>query len=55
MNEKRLKEYLDNSLSSSLQGILERKAQQYKKYGMEKQAKRVRGFKKEVRSLVGTL
>lgn len=55
MNKKKVKEYLDNSLSSSLQEILEGKAQQYKKHGMEKQAKRVREFKKEVRSLVGAL
>ena len=49
------KEYLDNYLSSSLQETLERKAQQYKKHGMEKQAKKVRAFKKEVRKMVGSL
>ena len=49
------KEYLDNYLSSSLQETLERKAQQYKKHGMEKQAKKVRAFKKQVREMVGSL
>ena len=49
------KEYLDNFLSGSLQETLERKAQQYKKHGMEKQAKKVRAFKKQVREMVGSL
>jgi hypothetical protein len=49
------KEYLDNFLSGSLQETLERKAQQYKKHGFEKQAKKVRAFKKEVRKMVGSL
>ena len=49
------KEYLDNFLSSSLQETLERKAQYYKKYGMEVQAKKVRAFKKQVREMVGGL
>ena len=49
------KEYLDKHLSSGLQEVLERKAQQYKKYGMEQQAKKVRDFKKQVRQMVGSL
>ena len=53
--KQKTKEYLDNYLSSSLQETLERKAQQYKKHGMEKQAKKVRAFKKQVREMVGSL
>ena len=49
------KQRLDRMLSDSLQETLERKAQYYKKYGMEGQAKKVRAFKKEVRKLVGSL
>ena len=54
-DKQKTKEYLDNYLSSSLQETLERKAQQYKKHGMEKQAKKVRAFKKQVREMVGSL
>ena len=53
--KQKTKEYLDNYLSSSLQETLERKAEQYKKHGMEKQAKKVRAFKKQVREMVGSL
>ena len=49
------KQHLDSMLSNSLQETLERKAQYYKKYGMEKQAKKIRAFKKEVRKMVGSL
>ena len=49
------KEYLDRMLSGDLQGILERKAQYYKKLGYEKQAKKLREFKKQVRNMVGSL
>ena len=49
------KERLDKYLSTGLQDMLERKAQSYKKAGLEKQAKKVRAFKKEVRKLVGSL
>jgi hypothetical protein len=49
------KQRLDSMLSNSLQETLERKAQYYKKYGMECQAKKVRAFKKEVRKMVGSL
>ena len=49
------KQRLDSMLRDSLQETLERKAQQYKKYGMEKQAKKVRAFKKDVREMVGSL
>jgi len=49
------KNRLDNMLSSSLQETLERKAQYYKKLGLEVQAKKIRAFKKEVRKLVGGL
>jgi hypothetical protein len=55
MDKASTKEYLDKLLSSSLQETLDRKAQQYKKHGMEKQAKKVRSFKREVRKMVGTL
>jgi hypothetical protein len=55
MDKAATKEYLDKMMSSSLQDTLERKAQQYKKHGLEKQAKKVRSFKKEVRKMVGTL
>ena len=55
-NEKqKTKEYLDKMLSSALQDTLERKAQSYKKHGWEKQAKKVRDFKKCVREMVGSL
>ena len=49
------KEHLDRMLSDNLQETLERKAQYYKKYGLEKQAKKVRAFKKQVREMVGQL
>ena len=49
------KQRLDRMLSDSLQETLERKAQYYKKYGMEVQAKKVRSFKKQVREMVGSL
>ena len=49
------KQHLDSMLSNSLQETLERKAQSYKKYGLEKQAKKIRAFKKQVREMVGTL
>ena len=49
------KQHLDSMLSNSLQETLERKAQSYKKYGLEKQAKKVRAFKKQVREMVGSL
>ena len=56
MTEKqKTKQYLDSMLSDSLQETLERKAQLYKKRGMEKQAKKVRAFKKQVREMVGSL
>jgi len=49
------KEHLDRMLSDNLQETLERKAQYYKKYGFEKQAKKVRAFKKCVREMIGSL
>ena len=49
------KQRLDSMLSNSLQETLERKAQYYKKYGLEVQAKKIRAFKKEVRKFVGSL
>ena len=54
-DKQKTKEYLDDMMSSSLQETLERKAQQYAKHGLEKQAKKVRAFKKEVRKMVGSL
>ena len=53
--KQKTKQYLDSMLSDSLQETLERKAQSYKKHGLEKQAKKVRAFKKEVRKMVGSL
>lgn len=56
MTEKqKTKQYLDSMLSDSLQETLERKAQSYKKKGLEKQAKKIRAFKKDVRKMVGSL
>ena len=49
------KQRLDRMLSDSLQETLERKAQYYKKYGLEVQAKKVPAFKKQVREMVGSL
>ena len=49
------KQRLDRMLSNSLQETLERKAQYYKKYGLEVQAKKIRAFKKQVREMVGSL
>ena len=49
------KQRLDRMLSGNLQETLERKAQYYKKWGYERQAKKVRAFKKQVREMVGTL
>ena len=49
------KQRLDSMLSNSLQETLERKAQYYKKYGLEVQAKKIRAFKKQVRVMVGSL
>jgi len=56
MTEKqKTKQYLDSMLSDSLLETLERKAQSYKKKGLEKQAKKIRAFKKDVREMVGSL
>ena len=49
------KQHLDSMLSDELQGTLERKAQYYKKLGLERQAKKIRNFKKQVREMVGSL
>jgi hypothetical protein len=49
------KEHLDSMLSGDLQQTLERKAQYYKKLGFERQAKKIRAFKKQVREMVGSL
>jgi len=49
------KQYLDDKLKGDLQETLERKAVYYKKKGYEKQAKKIRAFKKQVRELVGSL
>ena len=56
MTEKqKTKQYLDSTLSDFLQETLERKAKQYQTKGLEKQAKKIRAFKKQVREMVGTL
>ena len=49
------KQHLDKMLNGDLQGTLERKAQYYKKLGFERQAKKIRAFKKQVREMVGSL
>ena len=49
------KEHLDMMLNGDLQRILERKAEYYKKLGFERQAKKIRAFKKQVREMVGSL
>ena len=49
------KQRLDKMLTENLCDTLERKAQYYKQYGMEGQAKKVRAFKKQVREMVGSL
>lgn len=49
------KQYLDKQVNDNLQETCERMAQRYKKYGLEKQAKKVRAFKKQVREMVGNL
>lgn len=49
------KEHLDSMLRGDLQQTLERKAQYYKKLGFERQAKKIRAFKKQVREMVGSL
>ena len=49
------KQRLDKMLMGNLCDTLERKAQYYKQYGMEGQAKKVRAFKKQVREMVGSL
>ena len=49
------KQRLDKMLSDNLNETLERKAQYYKKYGLERQAKKIRAFKKQVREMVGSL
>ncbi len=53
--KQKVKQYLDNSLSNTLQGTLDRTASNYQSKGYEKQAKVIRNFKKEVRLLVGSL
>ena len=56
MTEKqKTKQYLDKLLCDGLQETLERRAQSYQKKGLEKQAEKVRAFKKEVRKLVGLI
>ena len=49
------KEHLDSMLCGDLQQTLERKAQYYKKLGFERQARKIRDFKKQVREMVGAL
>ena len=49
------KEHLDSMLCGDLQQTLERKAQYYKKLGFERQAKKIRAFKKQVREMGGSL
>ena len=54
-DKQKTKEYLDSTLSDFLQETLERRAKSYKSKGFEKQAKKIRAFKKQVREMVGTL
>ena len=49
------KEYLDKRTKESLLGECDRMAKYYEGYKFEKQAKKLREFKKQVKLLIGTL
>ena len=49
------KEYLDKRTKESLLGECDRMAKYYEGYKFEKQAKKLREFKKQVKLLMGTL
>lgn len=49
------KEYLDKKTKESLLGECDRLAKYYDGYKLQKQAKKVRNFKKCVKELVGSL
>ena len=49
------KEYLDKKTKESLLGECDRLAKYYDHYKFQKQAKKVREFKKQVRLMVGEL
>ena len=56
MNKKQeRKQYLDKRTKETLLGECDRMAKYYEKYKFEKQAKKLRVFKKQVKLLVGTL
>ena len=49
------KEYLDKRTKEGLLSECDRMAKYYEKYKFEKQAKKMREFKKQVREMVGSL
>jgi len=53
--KKEHKEYLDKRTKETLLGECDRMAKYYGKYKFEKQAKKLREFKKQVKLLMGTL
>tara|TARA_B100000508_G_scaffold140649_1_gene142595 strand:+ start:1094 stop:1261 length:168 start_codon:yes stop_codon:yes gene_type:complete len=55
MDRTKLKRILDKFLMSAMLDLLDRKANKYQEHGFEKQAKKIRGFKKEVKKFGGTL
>ena len=55
MKRAKLKETMDRMLISFMMETLDRKATQYDERGFQKQAKKIRDFKKEVRKFGGTL
>ena len=48
-------EYLDRKTKESLLTECDRLAKRYDNYGFQKQAKKIRVFKKQLRQLVGSL
>tara|TARA_Y100000310_G_scaffold333841_1_gene412232 strand:- start:592 stop:759 length:168 start_codon:yes stop_codon:yes gene_type:complete len=55
MKKQERKEYLDKKVKESLLGECDRLAKYYEGYKLEKQAKKLREFKKCVREMVGGL
>ena len=55
MKRAKLKETMDKMLISFIMETLDRKAAKYDEHGFQRQAKKVRDFKKEVRKFGGTL
>ena len=55
MKKQEQKEYLDRKTKESLLSECDRLAERYDNYKFQKQAKKVRDFKKCVRELIGSL